>query len=114
MTVKSLEVKVQVGEKEFVGNGEVELFSTVDDILQAIEEKNDEGENVGLEDILKHINFSLEAKMRTSIRQKTLAQNAGPENSINRAVTQLMKAREAVGKPISEEKARELVNSMMG
>src|SRR5579862_2434327 len=109
MTTKQLEVEINVGDKKFVGTGSVELFSTIDDILEKVEEKDEDGKSSGLDELLKWINASLEAKERTSIRNKTLAQNAGPENSINRAITQLMKAREAAGKPISEEKAREMV-----
>lgn len=119
MTTKPLSVDVTIKgvdgvDKVFTGEGSVELFSTVEDILEAIEVKSENGEESGLSEILKLINFGLEAKERTSIRQKTLAKNAGPENSINKAVTQVMKAREAMGKPINETEARKLVMSMMG
>lgn len=119
MITKPLSVNVNIKgvdgvEKEFTGEGSVELFSTMEDILEAIEVKSENGEESGLSEILKLINFGLEAKERTSIRQKTLAKNAGPENSINKAVAQVMKALEAMGKPISEADARKRVMTMMG
>lgn len=111
MTTKQLEVTAGIKQadgsmKDFSGTGAVNLYAGVEDLMNALEDKESQGEIVNL------INQSLEARERAKIRQQILAENAGPEKAIDRAIMQFMKAREAVGKPITEDKAREMVLSL--
>lgn len=67
----------------------------------------------GVLEMLQHVTYSQDLAKRASIRQTLVQSLEGPEKAISKAIKDLMAARAAAGKPISEEKAREKVMAAM-
>lgn len=107
MQNKPLKVTVKIGDKEIEGDGQVELYTTLEDLMPELESAE------SITEILAHLNFSLEAKERNKIRARVIAANSGPDRAIDSSAKQLVKAYAAMGKTISEDDARKKVLAMM-
>jgi len=67
----------------------------------------------GVIELLKNATYANDLGQRNKIRATIVASLEGPEKSIEKAVKDFMAARQAAGKPISEEAARAKVMAMM-
>lgn len=110
MTVKQLEVSVKIGEtaEPFIGKGQVELFETSNDVLNAMQDAEKAAELIDL------INFAIEQKERSSIRQKVVQENGAEERAFESAVKNLMSNREKLKKPVTREVAEQLIRTALG
>lgn len=78
-------------------------FETLDDILAAV------GTPEGLKELIENANYAINLKARAPVRQTLAAKVAGPDKAIEKAIKDMVKARAAMGKPITEEAARALL-----
>lgn len=83
-------------------------YENIEDILSAFQATDDKGKNK----LIDCLNYGWDLKVRASIRNDMVSADAGPERSFESTVKQTMKARAAIGKPVTEERARELVKIM--
>jgi len=67
----------------------------------------------GVVELLKNATYANDLGQRNKIRATIVASLEGPEKSIDKAVKDFMAARQASGKPISEEAARAKIMAMM-
>jgi hypothetical protein len=63
--------------------------------------------------LLGALNYGVNLKARTIVRNELQSKLEGPDKAINKMIADLIKARAAAGKPISEEKARALALALM-
>ena len=54
-------------------------------------------------------NYAKDLKLRAAVRSQVLSEVAGPGKAIDKAVEAFMKARAAVGKPVTEEQAKQIL-----
>ena len=83
-------------------------LETADDVLTFVSDESK------LKDLIAAANYGFNLKARAKVSQQIKSENAGPENSINKMVKDMVKARTVLGRPISEEDARKVVLSMLG
>lgn len=62
-------------------------------------------------ELLRYVEYAYDLGVRSKIRQGLVAAIAGPDKAIEKAIQDLMKARAAMGRPISEEKARAIITA---
>lgn len=67
----------------------------------------------GVLELLKCATYAYDLGIRADIRQKLVAAAAGPDKAIEKAIKDLMVARAAANKPITEEVARAKVMAAM-
>lgn len=67
----------------------------------------------GVIELLKNATYAYDLGVRAGIRQTLVTAAAGPDKAIEKAIKDLMAARAASGKPITEEIARAKVMAMM-
>lgn len=67
----------------------------------------------GVVEMLKHVTYAYDLGVRAGIRQNLVTALAGPDKAIEKAIKDLMAARAAAGKPITEEAARAKVKALM-
>lgn len=67
----------------------------------------------GVLELLKNATYAFDLGVRASIRQTLVTAAAGPDKAIEKAIKDLMAARAAAGKPMSEEVARAKVLALM-
>ncbi len=84
-------------------------FETSQDVLDFISTGDAEKDKANLADLLAAANYGFNLKARASVRSRLLDKLAGPDKAINKAIADIMKMKAAMGKPITEEKARALV-----
>lgn len=109
MITKPLTVNVTISpDLDVEGTGAVQLYSETNDVIAALEDDETAKEVIDL------LNFALEAKERTKIRQRTLAANQGPEKAIESTIKNFMKVRESVKKPVTYDEAKKLVMASLG
>ena len=110
-------VKVKVGEGADAVFHEKEytkvIYETVDDVLAELTPTADGKENPLFKTLLANINMAVDSKLRGKVRQEIIEGVAGPDKAFNKAVADIMKARAAVNKPLTLEKAKLLVKAMM-
>lgn len=94
-------------EREFSQGYSVEVFESSDDILEALQDKKK------ATDILERLNYAFEFRARTNARNKINSEQAAPERAFDKQVKAFMKSRELAGKPVSEEKARQVIKAML-
>lgn len=107
MEYTSTPVSVTVGDKEFTRTYQqiVKKSLTVDDMLKLLsDEKLAQG-------VINDWHYGQDLKAKSEVRNAILAEVAGPEKSLEKLIKDFMKAREAVGKPISEERARVIMKA---
>ena len=85
--------------------------SLLTDAIAFFQAENPKGN--GVIELLRSATYAYDLGVRASIRQSLVTAAAGPEKSIDRAVKDLMAARSAAGRPISEETARAKVMALM-
>lgn len=107
MTTKTGIVTVKVDEKEFNENFSVVLYDSVDDILAGLQSKET------AEDILGRLNYALEFRAKSNARNKIAAEQAAPDRAFANQVKAFMKSRELAGKPITEDKAKQVVRALL-
>lgn len=88
----------------FEGKAPTDLLKDAIAFLQAERPKQN-----GMVELLREAEYAYDLGKRNKIRQSILSGLEGPEKAIEKAIADLMKARQAMGKPISEEKARAMV-----
>ena len=94
-TVVSSEVKVLLG-------AAIDFFQ---------KEVGDKGN--GVLELLKNATYAYDLGVRASIRQTLVTAAAGPDKAIEKAIKDLMVARAAANRPITEEQARAKVMAAM-
>ena len=67
----------------------------------------------GLKSLIAAANYGFNLKARSAVRQAILETEGGPDKAIDKMVKDLIKARQVVGKPITEGAAREMVLKFM-
>jgi hypothetical protein len=68
----------------------------------------------GVVDLLKDATYAYDLGVRANIRQSLVTAIAGPDKAIEKMVKDMIAARAAAGKPITEEAARAKVALIMG
>ena len=99
-------VTVTIGDKEFSKSYEKVTYETVNELLALMEKPET------LKALLRDFNYGQDLKAKAEVRNKILNEQAGPEKSFEKNVKEFMKLREVMGKPVTEERARELVKLM--
>lgn len=64
-------------------------------------------------ELLSHLTYAYDLGVRSGIRQELVSGIAGPDKAIAKAIDDFMKARAAVGKPVSREDAEKKVRAML-
>ena len=82
------------------------IFENAEDVLNYCDDKK-------LAQLLEWVNSGANQLSRYAVRQSLLAKMEGPDKAINKLISDLMKAREKVGKPISEQKAHAIAIAML-
>lgn len=67
----------------------------------------------GVVELLRNATYAYDLGVRAGIRQTLVTAAAGPDKAIEKAIKDLMAARAAAGKPLTEEQARAKVMVMM-
>ena len=108
LTYKETTVTVGIGDQDFSKTyQQVERESvTVDDLLTLLQDEK------SAKQVISDWFYGQDLRAKAKVRNEILAQNAGPEKAFEKAVKDFMKLRDAMGKPVSEEKARDIVKSM--
>lgn len=124
---------VEVKSKDAQGNEKVEkgavkypYFESSEDILSYLGDSTGEAVEFTLADgktkvkvapkmkeVLDALNYGVNLKARVVVRNEIQARLEGPDKAINKQVADFIKARAAVGKPVTEEQARKFVLMMM-
>jgi hypothetical protein len=99
-------VEIEVNGKAFRRDFVATVFETVEDVISALSDPKQ------IVDILRNLNYGTDLKLRSVCRAALVSESAGPDKAIERLVADLIKMRAAIGKPISEEQARNLVTQM--
>lgn len=92
-----------------VGGTPEELLGQAIAFLQA--EAGEKGN--GVVELLKHATYAYDLGVRAKIRQSLVTASAGPDKAIEKQIKDYMAARAAMGKPVTEEKARERVMAIL-
>lgn len=105
---KETPVTVSVGEKEFSKTYQqiVRSSVTVDDLLGLLQDEKQ------AKQVISDWHYGQDLRAKAAVRNAILSENAGPEKAFEKSVKDFMKLRESLGKPISEDKAREIVKMM--
>lgn len=94
---------------DFIGFvGLSDLAGLANDVTLTDEQKSK------LSDLCGAANYGFNLKARATVRAAIQSRLEGPDKAINKMVADLVKARAAAGKPITEEKAREMALALMG
>lgn len=97
------------------GNGVKLEGDAVSDALSAAiqhyQSENPKGN--GVVDLLRDATYAYDLGKRAAIRNSLVTAAAGPDKAIDKAIKDLMAARAAAGKPLTEAQAREKVMVMM-
>jgi len=100
-------VTVTIGDKEFSKSYMKKTYETEEELLSLMEKPET------LKELLRDFNYGQDLKAKSEIRNKILAEQAGPEKAFEKSVRDFIKLREAMGKPVTEERAREIVKMTM-
>jgi len=65
-------------------------------------------------DFLRSLNYGLNLNARSDVRSTLMAKLEGPDKAINKLVADIVKARAAAGKPVTEQAARKIAVAMLG
>ena len=108
MERKECAVTVTVGDKEFSKsyNQIVKSSVTVDDLLTLLQDEK------SAKQVISDWHYGQDLRSKAEVRNTILGETAGPEKAFEKSVKDFMKLREANGKPVTEEKAREIVKLM--
>jgi hypothetical protein len=101
-------VTVNVGAKEFSGTymQVVKNSVTADDLLKLLSDEKT------AKQVIWDWHYGQDLRAKADTRQKILNSVSSSEVSFEKSVKEFMKLREANGKPVSEEKARQIVKAM--
>lgn len=77
-------------------------YETADDVLSDLQDPE------GLKNILRFVNAGREAIMRAALRNAIMSSEGGPERALDKLVKDIIKMRAAMGKPVSETKAKDM------
>jgi hypothetical protein len=101
-------VTVNVGDKEFSRSYKQVIRSsiTTDDILKLLSDESTAKE------VLNNWHYGADLKAKSEIRNSILTEVAGPEKAFEKSVKEFMKLRAANGKPVSEDRARQIIKAM--
>lgn len=91
---------------QFAAVPDGELLKQAIEFLKAQDPKSN-----AVHDLLQNVEYAYDLAVRSKIRQGLVAAIAGPDKAIDRAVADLMKVRAAMGRPITEEKARAIITA---
>ena len=109
MNYQACDVSVTVGEKEFVKSYQqvVKASVTVDDILALLQDEKT------AKQLINDWHYGADLKAKSEVRNSILNEQAGPEKSIEKLSKDIFKMRAANGKPVTEEKAKELAKAFL-
>jgi len=82
------------------------IVETSDDILTLLQTED------GAKDVIKSLNYAYDLRVRAATRNSIIEADSGPEKSFNKLVADIVKNRAALGKPVTEEKARAIAKLM--
>lgn len=77
-------------------------YETADDVLSELQDPED------IKSILKYVNAGRESTVRTALRNAIMQEEGGPERAFEKLVKDIIKMRAAMGKPVSEAKAKDM------
>ncbi|MGB6499817.1 MAG: hypothetical protein WBG19_00230 [Thermoplasmata archaeon] len=108
MEVQDCVVTVNVGTKEFSGTYAqiVRSSVTTDDVLKLMSNEKDARQ------LINDWHYGQDLRAKADTRAKILNGVSSTEVSFEKSVKEFMKLRAANGKPISEEKARQVIKAM--
>ena len=100
-----VEVKFGSGESKRTVSREVKYskLETADDVLGLLNDPKT------LAELLGDVNYARNLGARSKVRQAIMSTEAGPDKAIEKAIKDMVKARAAVGKPITEEQAKQML-----
>jgi hypothetical protein len=109
MTTQECTVEVGIGDKKFFNKYQQVVRSsiTVDDILTQLQDKDK------AQTLINDWFYGMDLRAKAAVRQDILNREAGPEKAFEKNVQDFIKLRAANGKPVTEEKAREMVKMLM-
>jgi hypothetical protein len=99
-------VEVSVGTRKFSAPMEKIVFESREDVLDSI------STDKGLQDILGHINYSIDLEERGKVRQQILNGPAAAAQAEEKSIKELMKVRAEAGKPVTADQARKIIEFM--
>ena len=102
---------ISLDDKKNVVQGD-DIEKLLGDAIAYFQEQAGEKGN-GVIELLRNATYANDLGQRNKIRQVLVTSMEGPEKSIDKAVKDFMAARQAAGKPISEEAARAKVMAIM-
>jgi hypothetical protein len=108
MERKECAVTVTIGDKEFSKsyNQIMKASITIDDLLNLLQDEKQ------AKQVLSDWHYGQDLRAKAEVRNLILQESAGPEKAFEKSVQDYMKLRKANGKPVTEERAREIVKSM--
>lgn len=104
---KGADGTVLVEAREFTQAYTVDVYESVDDILASLQKPE------VAKDIIERLNYAFDFRARTAARNKINSEQAAPDRAFEKQVKAFMKSRELAGKPVSEEKARQVIKAML-
>ncbi len=102
--------------EQFAGKSDADLLKeAIGYITDKVLPKDKDGKPVGspVVELLQGFTYAYDLGIRSKIRQQIVSAAAGPDKAIEKAVQDFMKARAAMGKPVTEEAARAKVKAML-
>ncbi len=90
----------------------VDVTALLKDAITFLQKEAGEKGN-GVLELLKNVTYAYDLGVRAGHRQTLVTAAAGPDKAIEKAIKDLMAARAAAGKPMSEEIARAKVLALM-
>ncbi len=109
MKTSTEQVKVTVNDKEFTQDYIKREFESVDDVMNVLST----GDKETIEKLISDLNAGVDFKARQAVRAEIIAKAAGPEKAFAKAVQEFIKMRAVMGKPVTEERAKEIVKATM-
>lgn len=97
---------VKVGDKEFSDTYVKKIAESSEDILSMLSDEKQ------VKDVIKAWNYGSDLFAKTRVRNSILEKVAGPEKSIEKLVKDLVKMYEGMGKTLTEEAARKMVQAL--
>jgi hypothetical protein len=85
-------------------------LETAEDVLNVLSTPGKDGKmSDELAQLIKNANYGANLSARSKVRAEITATEGGPDKAIDKAIKDLVKARAAMGRPITEEAAKALI-----
>lgn len=106
MRQETVSVDVTVNGKTFSRPFTKSVYETADDVLNALQDPK------SMSTVIDFLNYATDLKGRAPIRQAILNTDAANEMAMEKSVKEFIKLRASVGKPVTEDQARKMVETM--